>query len=746
MNIKEPSAQRLQRHADPVTSARLSEVSRSASLPLARSPIIGRDHEIANIVSMLRRDDVSLLTLTGSGGVGKTRLALAVADRIASEFADGVVFIALEALRDSALMLATIAQAFGLSDTGSRPLNERLISQLQPLHLLIVLDNFEQVVESAPVVSNLLTYCPGLKILVTSRVVLRISSEYDVPVAPLPIPSAVELFVARARAASSEFALTATTAAAVANICARLDGVPLALELAAARISALPPAALLARLERALPLLTGGARDHPPRLHTMRDAIAWSYDLLDQSEQGLFRRLSVFVGGFDLDAATAFAGEEGGAVEGVISLVGSSLLRQVSGPTEAQPRYQMLLTVSEFGLEQLEAHDESLAIRRRHAAWYLTLAEAAEPELDGPMQAHWQDRLETDVANMYAALAWAAEYDKDMALRLGGALCQFWLVRGSLGEARQALERLLASGQGTPLARARGMVAVAWLKFAQGDVAGSALVADEAVNLYQNLDNQAGIATALIARGFSLAKLAEESSALEPDELALAEAAFRKELALARELDDPRAMAMALYGMGVLALQRGNSTHAAERLAAALPLFESRGDRRSTGWTLANLGNVAVQQGDDTRASLLFGPALNVFRELRDRWSTAHVLKDVSLLIMRTGRAEDAIRLYGAADTIHAAGGVTIDVAPQVNQHLITMAKRSSWSEETVTMALHAGRLLTLDEAVDQTLALLEVVGRQPDTQAALKLAAAAGLTGRERRSRAAPGRGAVGP
>src|SRR5215213_6950778 len=458
------------------------------NLPLQPTPLVGREKEVSEVCDLLQRGETRLLTLTGPGGIGKTRLALQAAADLLDDFPDGTFFAPLAALTEAELFFPAVAETLEVRETAEQSLDETLKDYLHERRLFLLLDNFEQVLGAAPAVTELLAGAPGLKVLATSRAPLGLYGEHEFPVPPLTLPDlrhppplerltqyeAVGLFVERARAVKPDYSINNESAPAVAEICVRLDGLPLPIELAAARIKMLPPKAMLQRLSSRLKLLTGGARDLPERQRTLRATIEWSFALLDEGEQLLFARLAVFSGGRTLEAIEAICDAEGDlpmdAFDGVSSLVDKSLLAQEEGPN-GEPRFVMLETVHEFAREKLGESEEAEEIKRLHAEYFLTLAEEANPELKGANQRQWLERLEAENDNMRAALSWASQRDEaGVAMRLGGALWRFWSVRGYYSEGRRWLEAALAmDGRVSPGSRAMALAGAGSLASVQGD-------------------------------------------------------------------------------------------------------------------------------------------------------------------------------------------------------------------------------------------------------------------------------------
>ena len=578
---------------------------RPHNLPAQPTSLIGREQEVAAACTLLRRPEVRLMTLTGTGGVGKTRLGLEVATELLNDFPDGVYFVPLAAISDPALVVPSITWTLGVKETEgqgqAQPLH-LLKTYLQDKHLLLLLDNFEQVVSAAPQLSDLLAACSYLKILVTSRVVLHIRGEHEFPVLPLALPdlsqlpesetltqyAAIALFLERAQAVKPDFQMNSTNARAIAEICVQLDGLPLAIELAGARVKLLPPQALLARLGHRLQLLTGGARDVPARQQTLRNTLAWSYDLLDAQEQLLFRRLSVFVGGCTLAAVEAVYSTLGGrsteVMEGVASLIDKSLLQQTEQEGE-EPRLLMLETVREYGLEVLTSNGEMESTRLAHATYYLSLAEEAEPALIGPQQVMWLERLEREHGNLRAALQWSlaqAGDAKAIALRLGGALWQFWWGRGHWSEGRNFLEQALtASGGIEASVQAKAFIAAANWAFVQGD--------------------------------YDRAQVLSEQG-----------------LALCRELGDQRVIAPLLFLLGNVAWARGDTARARPLLEEALAFFREVDYKEYVAYTLFSLALLGSSHGEYTRACVLFEESLAIHRKLENKRGIAHTLSQLA--------------------------------------------------------------------------------------------------------------------
>src|SRR5215207_8382269 len=487
------------------------------NLPLQHTPLIGREKEVAEVRDLLRGDETRLLTLTGPGGTGKTRLALQAAADLLDDFPDGTFFAPLATLTEAELLIPTVAETLGMRETAEQPLDESIKDYLGERRLLFVLDNFEQVLEAAPAVSELLSAAAGLKVLATSRTPLGLYGEHEFPVPPLTLPDlksppplerltqyeAVGLFVERARALKPDFSITNESAPAVAEICVRLDGLPLAIELAAARIKMLPPKAMLQRLTSRLKLLIGGARDLPERQRTLRATIEWSFALLDEGEQVLFGRLAVFSGGRTLEAIEAICDAERDlpveAFDGISSLLDKSLLRQEEGPN-GEPRFVLLEIVHEFAREKLQESAEAEQIKRVHAQYFLTLAEEAYPELKGANQLDWLERLEAEHDNMRAALSWALQRkEAEVALRLGGALWWFWSMRGYYSEGRRWLEEALAmDGRGSPEVRAMALAGVGQLALDQGELDRAKEACEEGLQLLAHEGREAASEAKLI--------------------------------------------------------------------------------------------------------------------------------------------------------------------------------------------------------------------------------------------------------
>ena len=742
------------------------------NLPAQATALIGRDRELAETRALLTREEVRLLTLLGPPGIGKTRLSLALGESLVGEFADGVWFVPLAAISDPTLVASTIAKTLGLQEGPNQAADEGLQAYLRERQILLVLDNFEQIIPAASLISDLLAASPGLKVLVTSRTTLDIYGEHHYDVPPLDLPDlanlppggalqsypAVELFVRRAQAVAPRFTLTEENGPSIVEICARLDGLPLAIELAAARSRLFDPLSILRRLDRRLPLLSGGPRDRTPRQQSLRGAINWSYDLLNDAEKSLFRRLSVFVGGCTLETVdeskfwqSNFGAEPdpGPAHNGaglyaqaptaedlISSLAGKSLLQRHDVGGEV--RFIQLETVREYAAEQLEASGEGEEARDRHAWYYLALAASAEPQLKGALQKVWLNRLEAEHDNFRAVMSRALERgNAEIVLRLGASLWRFWWMRGYTREGYGWLERALAAGgEVEPGVLAPALHAAAALIHELGDYEQAELLYNKSIALQRDLGERRGLAMALCNLGsvhwnrgdYEAARsLYEESLGLYEEvgdkwgisvtltNLGVVASAQRdyeearriqeKNLAIKRELQDKAGIAITLNNLGVLAQYVEDYARAREFYEESLTIRREIVDKSGLAISLVNLGAVAFQLGDHTTAYASCVESLELRSELGDRHGAAFVLEELASFASAEGEPTIAARLYGASEVIREAVGSPLSPAERVRYDANISRARSALEEASFDAAWAAGRAMSQGEAVKYALA-----------------------------------------
>lgn len=674
---------------------RVEAATRRSRLPAAPNALVGRERELADLRELLARPDARLVTLTGAGGTGKTRLALTIARELEPAYANGAALVPLAPLSDPELVVPAIARAVGLDDGATRPTVESLAAALEPRELLLVLDNAEHLRAAAPAYAELAARVPRLRILVTSRTVLHLSSEHVYPVPPLPEDDAVALFRLRARALDPGFELTEEVEDDVSEICRRVDLLPLGIELAAGKIRTLTARALRERLDRRLSVLTGGPRDLPARQQTLRATIDWSIGLLAPGERRALARLSVFAGGCTAEAAEGVCGAD---LDTLAALVDHNLVRRFD--VDGEPRFLLLQTIREHAAERLERTSEQKAVRERHADWYLELAEQAEPHLTAADQPRWFATLERERDNLRAALAHLATTgDVERRLRLAIALSRYWYVRGHLAQARTWLERALAaSDESVGDLHRRALTANAAVCLLQGDYEAATAFAERALAAARQLGERRLVANGLSNLG-AIVLAAGDHERAGP--------LLEQAVAVAREVGDTRITALAVNNLGDLALTTGDYERAEPLFAESLELLRERGDVSNVARALFNLGAVALRLGRVPDAQRRLRESVSVAREVGDMEDLAWCLEGVAAVAAVGGDGEDAAVLLGAAGALLDQMGASFKPFERQLHDATESSARRLCGAARYTAAAATGATLELSEALDRALLLL---------------------------------------
>lgn len=675
------------------------------NLPAQLTPLVGRGREILEIMDLLLRDNVRIVTLSGIGGTGKTRLSHKIARDFLADFPDGVFFVDLSAIFKTDLVAPEIAQILKIKESGSEQIETILKNFLADKKILLVLDNFEQIVEAAPFVAELLTAAEELKILVTSRNILHIRGEHEYKVPPLDLPdsqsfhndqslaqyASITLFIQRAKAAKSDFELNGENILTVVEICKKLEGLPLAIELAAARIKVLSPKDLLTRLDDQLKVLTSGAKDLPVRQQTMRNAIAWSYDLLDETEQKLFRHFSVFIGGATLEAIESICCENDVDIfETVLSLTDKSLLRRKES-ADGSFRFQMLEVVRQFSENKLREAGEDQLVRRNHAEYFLKLAEELEPKLRDAEQAKWLDLLEEEHGNLRAAFDYLFDFDVENCLNLSGAIHRLWSVHGHYTEGRSRVESVLDKGRNaSKSARTKALIPAADLAWSQGDFEAAAKFYQESLNLSREIGDRRMIAQS--CNGLAIIKLNQKEFDIRP--------LLEESLQIGRELADKSIVGVALIGLGELSRLEGKNAEAKIFYEEIVVEAKLGGDAFNLLYAFFNLGSVSCMDGDAEKAEIQFTQSIKIAKDLGSIRAVADCLDGFGFAATVSKNFEKSAKLFGAAEALRESVGFEIQSVDKIfRDHFIEITKNSI-GDISFSEAENSGRKLSMEEAV----------------------------------------------